>query len=107
MSQISRWQSDAGTLQLDDLVCVQINSNEMLLGGEGVRVYPRDEVVVERDGLHFIGDGAGVDAGQLVEGEVHGEDVQFTLLTKVVADLLNVVLMNVQPVERPWIDVFE
>ena len=107
MSQISRWQSDARTLQLDDLVCVQINSNEMLLGGEGVRVNPRDEVVVERDGLHLVGDGAGVDAGQLVEGEVHGEDVQFTLLTKVVTDLLNVVLMNVQPVERPWIDVFE
>ena len=107
MSQISRWQSDARTLQLDDLVCVQINSNEMLLGGEGVRVYPSDEVVVERDGLHLVRDGAGVDAGQLVEGEVHGEDVQFTLLTKVVADLLNVVLMNVQPVERPWIDVFE
>ena len=101
MSQISRWQSDARTLQLDDLVCVQINSNEMLLGGEGVRVYPRDEVVVERDGLHLVRDGAGVDAGQLVEGDVHGVDLQLFLSIKIVADVFYFILVDIQPVKRP------
>ena len=73
----------------------------MIFAGEGVGVYAGDEVVVERDGLHSVGDHLGGDRLELVEGDVHRVDVQLVLLVEVVPDLLDLILMNIQPVQGP------
>ena len=101
LSHFSRWQSDTGTVQFDDLVGVEIHSDQLVLLGEGVGVYPGDQVVIEGDGLDLVRDGLGSDRRQLVEGDVHRQDVQFIFLIKIVAYLFNFVLMNIQPVQRP------
>ena len=73
----------------------------MIFAREGVGVYAGDEVVVERDGLHSVGDHLGGDRLELVEGDVHRVDVQLVLLVEVVPDLLDLILMNIQPVQGP------
>ena len=73
----------------------------MIFAREGVGVYAGDEVVVERDGLHSVGDHLGRDRLELVEGDVHRVDVELVLLVEVVPDLLDLILMNIQPVQGP------
>ena len=73
----------------------------MVFAREGVGVYAGDEVVVERDGLHSVGDHLGRDSLELVEGDVHRVDVELVLLVEVVPDLLDLILMNIQPVQGP------
>ena len=73
----------------------------MVFAREGVGVYAGDEVVVERDGLHSVGDHLGGDRLELVEGDVHRVDVELVLLVEVVPDLLDLILMNIQPVQGP------
>ena len=73
----------------------------MVFAREGVGVYAGDEVVVERDGLHSVGDHLGGDRLELVEGDVHCVDVELVLLVEVVPDLLDLILMNIQPVQGP------
>ena len=73
----------------------------MIFAREGVGVYAGDEVVVERDGLHSVGDHLGGDRLELVEGDVHRVDVELVLLVEVVPDLLDLILMNIQPVQGP------
>ena len=73
----------------------------MIFAREGVGVYAGDEVVVERDGLHPVGDHLGGDRLELVEGDVHRVDVELVLLVEVVPDLLDLILMNIQPVQGP------
>ena len=73
----------------------------MIFARECVGVYAGDEVVVERDGLHSVGDHLGGDRLELVEGDVHRVDVELVLLVEVVPDLLDLILMNIQPVQGP------
>ena len=73
----------------------------MVFAREGVGVYAGDEVVVQRDGLHSVGDHLGRDRLELVEGDVHRVDVELVLLVEVVPDLLDLILMNIQPVQGP------
>ena len=79
----------------------------MIFAREGVGVYAGDEVVVERDGLHSVGDHLGGDRLELVEGDVHRVDVQLRFSIKIIADIFNFILMDIQPVERPSIFRFE
>ena len=73
----------------------------MLLPREGQRINPGDGIVIQGDRLYLPRDGLGSDRGQLIEGDVHGVDLQFILSIKIVPDVFNFILVDVQPVERP------
>ena len=73
----------------------------MFLPRECQRVNSGDGVVVQRDRLDLIRDRLGCDGGQLVEGDVHGVNLQLFLSVKVVADVFNFILVDIQPVKRP------
>ena len=68
---------------------------------ERQRMDSRDQVVIERESLDLVRDGLGGHGCQLVEGNVHCVNVELILLVKVVANLLNLILVNVQPVQGP------
>ena len=74
----------------------------MTLVHKGQRIDPRDEVVIQREDLHPVRDGLGIDGAQPVEGDVQCVDSQLGLLVKVVANVLNLIAMEVQPVEGAW-----
>ena len=67
----------------------------MIFAREGVGVYAGDEVVVERDGLHPVGDHLGGDRLELVEGDVHRVNLQLLLSVKVVADIFYFILVDI------------
>ena len=67
----------------------------MIFAREGVGVYAGDEVVVERDGLHSVGDHLGGDRLELVEGDVHRVNLQLLLSVKVVADVFYFILVDI------------
>ena len=79
----------------------------MFLPRECQRVNSGDGIIVQWDRLDLIRDGLGSDGGQLVEGDVHGVNLQLLLSVKVVADVFNFILVDIQPVKRPWIFRFE
>ena len=79
----------------------------MFLPRECQRVNSGDGIVVQRDRLDLIRDRLGCDGGQLVEGDVHGVNVQLLLSIEVIADVFYFILVNIQPVERPEIFRFE
>lgn len=101
MPRLPRRKADARALQLYDLIGVQVDPDEVVLAGECVGVDPSDQVVVEGDGLHLVGDHLGRDSLQFVEGNVHRVNVEFILSVKVVPDLFDLILMNIQPVQGP------
>ena len=92
---------DAGALQFDNLIGVQVDPDQVVLAGERVGVDPSNQVVVEGDGLHLVGDHLGRDSFQFVEGNVHRVNVEVFLSVKVVPDLFDLILMNIQPVQGP------
>ena len=79
----------------------------MLLARECEWINPGDGVIIQGDRLDLIRDGLGRDCGQLVEGDVHGVNVQLLLSIEVIADVFYFILVNIQPVERPEIFRFE
>ena len=79
----------------------------MLLARECEWINPGDGVIIQGDRLDLIRDGLGRDCGQLVEGDVHRVDVELRFSIKIIADIFNFILMDIQPVERPSIFRFE
>ena len=101
MPRLPGRQPDAGALQLDNLICVQVDPDQVILAGERVGVDPGNQIVVEGDGLHLVGDHLGRDGLQFVEGNVHCVNVEFILSVKIVSNLFDLILMNIQPVQGP------
>ena len=75
----------------------------MMLGGECQRINSCDQIVIEGNSLDLIRDCFGSERGESVEGNVHRMDVEFILTVKVVANLLNLILVNIQPSQGPKI----
>ena len=73
----------------------------MFLPRECQRINPGDGVIVQGDRLDLVWDRLGSDGSQLVEGDVHGVNLQLLLSVKVVADVFNFILVDIQPVKRP------
>ena len=67
----------------------------MLLARECEWINPGDGVIIQGDRLDLIRDGLGRDCGQLVEGDVHGVDLQLFLSIKVVADVFYFILVDI------------
>ena len=67
----------------------------MFLPRECQRINSGDGVIVQGDRLNLVRDGLGCDCGQLVEGDVHGVDLQFLLSVKVVADIFYFILVDI------------
>ena len=67
----------------------------MFLPRECQRINSGDGVIVQGDRLNLVRDGLGCDFCQLVEGDVHGLDLQFLLSVKVVADIFYFILVDI------------
>ena len=67
----------------------------MFLPRECQRINSGDGVIVQGDRLNLVRDGLGCDGGQLVEGDVHGVDLQFLLSVKVVTDIFYFILVDI------------
>ena len=74
----------------------------MVLGRKCQRINSCDQAVIEGNSLDFIRNCFGSERGESVEGNVHRVNVEFIFMVKVVANLLNLILVNIQPSQGPW-----
>ena len=67
----------------------------MFLPRECQGINPGDGVIIQGDCLDLVRDRLGSDGGQLVEGDVHGVDLQLFLSIKIVADVFYFILVDI------------